>query len=277
VLRQTTRAGNTLSATIRSAWDTGRLATLTKNDPITATGAHICIIGHITADELRAELTQTDSANGFANRFLFQCVRRSKKLPFGGGDLDEAELTKLAQRIALAAGDARKLQAIDMSPSASEAWRVIYETLSEGHPGLLGAVTARAEAQCVRLAMLYALLDGNGQIDRPHLLAAIAVWERAEESARFIFGDAVGDAVADDILRALRGAADGLTRTDISGVLGRHHKAERIGVALELLQRRGLARSEKRETAGRSQEIWKSSEIAKEANYAKKGDGVSWV
>ena len=83
-LRAAQRQGSTLSATIREAWDSGNLRTLTKNDPITATGAHICIVGHITADELRAELTATDSANGFANRFLFVAVKRSKLLPFGG-------------------------------------------------------------------------------------------------------------------------------------------------------------------------------------------------
>jgi hypothetical protein len=89
VLRVVARHGNTLSSTTRTAWDTGTLATLTKNDPVTATDAHIAIIGHITIDEVRAELTQTDTANGFANRFLFVCVKRSKCLPFSGGDLPE--------------------------------------------------------------------------------------------------------------------------------------------------------------------------------------------
>ena len=35
----------------------------------------------------RAELTATDSANGFANRFLLMCVKRSKLLPVGGNPL----------------------------------------------------------------------------------------------------------------------------------------------------------------------------------------------
>ena len=83
-LRAAQRQGSTLSPTMREAWDSGNLRTLTKHDPVTATGAHICIIGHITADELRAELTATDTANGFANRFLFVAVKRSKVLPFGG-------------------------------------------------------------------------------------------------------------------------------------------------------------------------------------------------
>ena len=35
------RPGNTLSPTIRRAWDGGMLSTLTKNSPLKATGAHI--------------------------------------------------------------------------------------------------------------------------------------------------------------------------------------------------------------------------------------------
>ena len=258
VLRQTARAGNTLSATIRSAWDTGQLATLTKNDPVTATGTHISIVGHITMDELRAELTATDTANGFANRFLFMCVRRSKCLPLGGNGPPEAVAADLARRIALAADSARKLQAVGMTPAARETWTRIYPKLSEGTSGLLGAVTARGEAQCLRLALLYALLDGAENVDDVHLVAAIAVWERAEASAMHIFGSAIGDRLADAILRALRAAGQaGLSRTDIRNLLGRHGRAERIEAALELLSRHGLAYAEQHQTGGRAAEVWR--------------------
>jgi len=258
VLRQSARAGNTLSATIRSAWDTGRLATLTKNDPITATGAHIGIVGHITADELRAELTATDSANGFANRFLFMCVRRSNRLPFGGGALQEEVVSDLTQRIAQAATKARTLEMVGMTKSARKTWENVYGELSEGHGGLFGAVTARAEAQCLRLALAFALADSRDVLDRQHLLAAIAVWNRAEASARHIFGSALGNPVADDILRALRAKGDaGMTRTEIRDLFKRHESAERIGAALELLERRNLAeRSEQAAQGGRPAELW---------------------
>lgn len=78
------REGNTLSPTIRQAWDTGMLRSLTKNSPARATGAHISIIGHVTRDELRRQIAATELANGFVNRFLWLCVRRSKCLPEGG-------------------------------------------------------------------------------------------------------------------------------------------------------------------------------------------------
>lgn len=258
VLRQGARAGNTLSATIRAAWDTGSLATLTKNDPVKATGAHVCIIGHITATELRAELTATDTANGFANRFLFVCACRSKMLPFGGGALDESVLRALRERILRAVDHARRLRSVPMSRQAREVWARVYPKLSEGHLGMFGSITARGEAQCIRLALVYALMDESDEIDEPHLLAALALWERAEESARYIFGDALGDSVADDILRALRGAgAPGLTRTAIRDLFKRNQSGERIGAALELLERRGKARSSTQPgEAGRPSELW---------------------
>lgn len=260
VLRQASRAGNTLSATIRAAWDSGNLRTLTKHDPVTATGAHICIIGHITADELRAELTATDRANGFANRFIFMCAKRSKALAFGGAPLKQDKVHDFAIRIATAAAAARKLGPMEMTPAATEIWKSVYARLSEGYPGLYGGVTNRAEAQCLRLGILYALMDQSSEIDAPHLLAALAVWERSASSARFIFGDSLGDPVADSILGGMREAgAIGMNRTEISKLLGRHQPSERIGTALEMLQRRGLARRETRPTGGAPLEVWIAS------------------
>jgi hypothetical protein len=142
-----------------------------------------------------------------------------------------------------------------MNDAARRVWQEVYSALSAEQPGLLGAVTARAEAQTVRLALLYALLDGNDEIGEPHLRAAIAVWEYCEASAAHIFGNALGDPVADDILRALQ-QVDGMTRTAISNLFGRNRSAERIGAALALLAIRGRARMEARETAGRPTEMW---------------------
>lgn len=259
-LRAVQRQGNTLSSTVREAWDSGNLRTLTKNDPITATGAHICIIGHIVADELRSELTATDTANGFANRFLFVAARRSKLLPFGGGDTDESELQTPVARLRERAELARTRGRITMTPPARAIWQAVYPTLSEGGDGLHGSVTARAEAQCVRLALVYALLDGAAEIDAPHLTAALAVWTYCDATALHIFGASLGDRTADEILRRLQKAGDaGLTRTGIRDIFGRNLSAERIGAALDLLQRRGRAACQAVATGGRPGELWKAT------------------
>jgi Protein of unknown function (DUF3987) len=172
------RSGNTLSPNIRNAWDSYKLQSLTKNSPLSATDAHISIIGHITIDELRACLSRTDLANGFANRFLFALVRRSKKLPFGG-DVTDSEILCLGERLKAAIDSAKPVGRVQMTDAARTKWAQIYDELSEGKPGLLGAVLARAEAQTIRLALIYALLDRTDRIDVPHLEAALAVWEIA--------------------------------------------------------------------------------------------------
>jgi len=116
-LKVMSREGNTLSPVIREAWDSGTLRTLVKRDPLHAEDAHISIVGHITADELCRYLTATESANGFANRFLWSCSSRSKCLP-EGGNLSERELDALADLLRVHA--ARGLPLIHRVPGAGE-------------------------------------------------------------------------------------------------------------------------------------------------------------
>lgn len=69
VLKVATRDGATLSPVLREAWDGKVLRTLSKNNPATASGAHVSITAHITHEELVRGLDSTEIANGFANRF----------------------------------------------------------------------------------------------------------------------------------------------------------------------------------------------------------------
>jgi hypothetical protein len=252
------REGSILSRVIRDAWDCcERLATITKHSPTRATQPFISIVGHITADELRQALDHTSMANGYANRFLFACVKRSKFLPHGG-TLGAEIGSKLGARTLEALTAARSLERLTMTPAANQHWKDVYPTLSEGLPGLLGAITDRAEAQTIRLALVYALLDQAQRIDVVHIDAALALWNFCVASARYIFGDLVGDPVADTILRALRGAgANGLSRTDLINLFGRHLSANQIDAALVALLSVGKARrSNTKKTGGRPREMW---------------------
>lgn len=244
VLQVAERESNTLSAIIRQAWDTGNLRILTKKQTAGSTEAHISIIGHITKDELRRLLRDSAAANGFANRFLWVCSRRSKLLPEGGA-LHTVDFAPIIRRVHSAAEFARGVGMMSRDDQAREIWREVYPDLSAGKPGLLGAVTSRAEAQTMRLACLYALLDGSAVIRADHLMAALAVWQYCEDSARFIFGDALGDATADEILRELRNHAQGMTRNEIREHFHRNIPSAEIGRALGVLQEYGLARVER--------------------------------
>lgn len=255
-MRTMTREGNTLSVLIRQAWDGGKLATLTRNSPLKATDAHVSIIGHITKTELLKLLSEADAHNGFANRFLWLLVRRSKALPFGG-DWTDVNAAPLVRDLNAAIEYGRQPREIGWDAGARGLWAEVYEDLSEGKPGLFGATTSRGEAQTLRLAALYATLDSRQAIARPHVEAALALWRYAEASALWIFGNATGDAVADRIVSALEEKSEGLTRTDISGLFQRNTSADRIKGALDLLEHTGRIRCEKLATGGRPTERWR--------------------
>jgi hypothetical protein len=140
--------------------------------------------------------------------------------------MDHETLADLGKRIDAAVEHARDLRTVRMTDAARSIWAAIYAELSQGRPGLLGAVTARAEAQTLRVALVYALADCSAVIDQPHLLAALAVTKYAQESAAYVFGDSLGDPVADDLLGALWRAADaGLSRTAIRDHFGKNQRA----------------------------------------------------
>jgi uncharacterized protein DUF3987 len=252
------REGNILSRIVRDAWDCRPvLRTLTKNTPTRVSNGFISIVGHITIEELRQKLDHTSMANGYANRFLYGCVHRSKMLPFGGDALDAADLRTRTRN---ALETARNFERVNMTAAAMELWVAVYPQLSGEVLGLLGSLTARAEGQTIRLALIYALLDGADKIDRVHLEAALAVWAFSDASTRLIFGDVTGDTTADAILRELRSAgATGRTRTELHGLFGNNRRGGDIGRALDLLRQRGKARSTSTPPAGRRGrpiEIW---------------------
>src|SRR5262249_48740278 len=151
VLKVMERQGNTLSALVRQAWDTGRLRTLTKNTPAQATDAHISLIGHVTAEELRRYLRATEQANGFGNRILWVLVRRSQSLPEGGQFAAE-DLAELREHFQAALAFGKTVGEMHFDTAAREHWHAVYDELAAGRPGMAGAMTARAEAQTRRLA-----------------------------------------------------------------------------------------------------------------------------
>lgn len=167
VLKVLGREGNTLSAIIRQAWDSGTLRTLVKNCPLKASDTHISLISHVTKEELLRYLTTTEAANGFANRFLWLCVRRSKCLP-RGGQIQKVNLEPLLKRLGASICFGQSAGMVEPSEEAWKIWESVYPELSEGESGLLGGVTSRAEAQTMRLAMLYALLDCSYAIEADH-------------------------------------------------------------------------------------------------------------
>jgi hypothetical protein len=249
------RDGSILSHVLREMYDSGHLESNTRKSPMRIDGVHAALVGHITAEEYRAKLATLEIANGSANRLPPICVKRRQRLA-EGGSLSDSDLAGIAKRVNPALTFARQPRRMRRSDEARALWKSWYDAVPD-EGGLLGAMTARAEAHVLRLSMIYALLDCSETIEIVHLLAAIAFWDYAVASARYIFGRTLGDKIADRILDELRLVHPGWrTRDQLRDLFSRHEPADRLRVALESLERQGLAARTVVKTAGRPEERW---------------------
>jgi hypothetical protein len=266
------RDGSTLSPLMRQAWDGDRLAIRSRGaGVVTADQAHVSLLGHVTAEELRAKLVDTEVSNGYANRHLFCLVRRSKLLPSGGGS-DTATIERCGGKLQNALLAARKVGTVKRTGAAEDEWAALYYALAADEPGgLLGSIVARDAAQVLRLSLIYSLIDGKKDIDVQHVRAAAAVWAYCRESARIIFGDSLGNPIADRLLAAVRSAGEeGLTGNEVHQVLSGHATKAQVAVTREELERKGLVVTITEATGGRpivrtiaTQHASKASEASK--------------
>ena len=119
VLHRLRREGNSLSSVIRAAWDGEEvLRTMTRHAHLTATNAHISIVGQITNEELGKLLSETELLNGFANRFLWVATRGSATLHPDGGNPNRERLTRHQSGIADAVKFAQKVRQMRRMPKA---------------------------------------------------------------------------------------------------------------------------------------------------------------
>jgi len=259
VLKAACRELSTLSPTLRCAWDSRPLQLLTRTAPARATNAHIALIGHITATELRHHVNTIELTNGFLNRLLLIACRRTRLLPEGGNPQPLAG-TGLENLLKGTIEHARTAGELHLDEHARALWWDAYARLAEPHDDeLASALCARAEAHTIRLALLYALADGERQISHEHLQAALALWDYAARSAAWALQGATGDPLAEQIHAALTNNPNGLTRTQISDILAHNRPAHHIQRALQTLTQAGRATSTQIPTAGRPAELWTAS------------------
>jgi hypothetical protein len=246
------REGSILSAVIRDAWDGVPLQHVTRHDPLKVDRHHVSVVAHVTEDELQVRLTRTDAANGFANRFLFALVTRSKLLPHGG-DLDPFAHRRLGVATGKVLKVARGFGRLRRTPEANDLWERLYAALSIAPSGVAGQLTARAEAHLLRLSLLYALTDGCEAIDVQHLEAAWELYRYCHQSTVVLAGASQLD-VEQRLLDALRNAGDaGMTGTEQRDLFNRHVKGVRLHQARQRLEAAGLAVTSEVPTDGRPQ------------------------
>lgn len=242
VLKVANRQGSTLSELVREAWDGGRLQVRSRARRAVATGAHVALVGHVVADGLRRHLNDEDTVNGLANRWLFCAVGRAQVLPHGA-EVPATLIEGAGRDLGGLIHAARRRGRMDWTEGARGAWERFYRRCAKEDPGgMVGAITARAEPQVARLALLFALLDPHAEgIDVDHLAAAEAVWGHNVDTVRWVWGDRDGDPDAAKLLTAIRAhGPGGMTGTEQRDLFGKHKAGRDLERVRERLERRGV-------------------------------------
>jgi hypothetical protein len=255
LLAQGKRDGSTTSAIIRNAWDGEPLANRTRGrGKLVATDYHLGAIGHITAAELRAKLSDVDIFNGFLNRWLIVWSERTQLLPDGGNIPDDLH-AEHGRRLKANIAQARTVGRMERTEEARSLWHDVYHQLDADRPGgLLEEAIARSAAQCLRMQLVLAVCDGSRSITEDHVGAAYMAWTYCRASAGHVFGHSTGDKDADRLLGDLREAGEtGLTATDQRDLF--HRSPGRAQAARELLEGLGLAETVSVRTGGRPAQV----------------------
>jgi hypothetical protein len=135
-----------------------------------------------------------------------------------------------------------------MSNAAQSLWADVYPEITLDRPGTWGIVTARGEAQVLRLALTYASLDGADMIGQQHIEAGLALWRYAEQGAAMIFADHDVDPDGTRLLVALRTGP--MTRSEIADLFSRH-RGKQIDALLRRLVSEGKIEEATLPTRGR--------------------------
>ncbi|MGW7514626.1 DnaB-like helicase N-terminal domain-containing protein [Streptomyces sp. NPDC054796] len=245
------REGSSLPGVLRQAWDGDSLGSMVR-DSLKATDPHIAILGHITPEEFRAKMQDSEMAGGTYNRFLPVFCHRNLILP-GSRGASAQLVSNLAAGWRTVLDDAARVEHVRFSPAAWELYcEHVYPALSDDSAGgVIAQFTARAAPYVQRVAMVYALCDHTDTIAEDHMRAAWRLLDYARASAVHLLGNVTGDPKVNKLADAVRAAGpDGLSADQVRRLFKNTTRAERDRLAAELLDQPGYLRTQ-RPTKGR--------------------------
>jgi hypothetical protein len=117
-------------------------------------------------------------------------------------------------------------------------------------------MSARAEAQVLRIALIYAVLGGCNNVDLPHLRAALEVWRYCQDSVDYCFDGSIASTITDKIYAFLVTMPEGASLTQIFKLFHGHKKTEELQRAFDTLSTTGAVRREFRDTGKKKTEYW---------------------
>ncbi len=261
------REGSTLSAVIRDLWDGVTIAHTTVAGHKEVEDAHVSVLGHITAEELRERLRPVDYANGLANRFLTLAVHRRQMVAWTGPNSLDSICSAAAKKLGSSINSARVEKSYDLSDDAFDRWCEIYANAPS-----CSMLSARREPQLLRLALVYAVLDGSTTVEVCHLEAALAFWDYVVDSLAWAMPDAkrpAEPARTIEIRRLIEQAGTaGISCSDIGKFFSNHLDVKVRDAALAHLEKQGDVVKRIVKTSGRNSTRYVLASLATEAEEA---------
>lgn len=176
---------------LADAWDC--LPTLdlpTRNTPLRVTRPYISLVSASTPEWLEGSLSDREIMGGFANRFLFSVGEPKAPIPFPDPPDERLRNRIVAHLAAVRLAWQGREEAIPLSPTARGVWESFYLTW-KGYrwpDPLMAALLQRLPDQCLKIALLYAVLEESAVITDELLQVALEVGKYAVASAQSIFG-----------------------------------------------------------------------------------------
>lgn len=227
---------STLDVYLRAAFDGRALQHITAAKSLRVLPPYgVSILGNVTRETLRQNVTPDMARSGFANRFLWTPIRE-REVSVSGSDpwrfTRELDLELQVARdtwsgIRELAADK---PAIDLLNDYGRHLRSLL--------GLSGAMSARLHVIAARVALVHASIDRAASVDLSRVDRAIALTEYARAGLTWSFRDDVGDDDANVLYSAcLAAVPQGLSTRQAQAVIGR---SGRFMKARDLLIEAGL-------------------------------------
>ena len=193
---------------LTTAWDSGRLMNVVKDSKMECATPHVSICGHITPDELTDRVTSSHITSGFINRWTMALIRPTAVDDSLVSPEDIVGLDDAILRIRDGLNrfrDSGEHQFV-LSDEADKLRRETSVWVRENEePGAMAHLSVRFQSQMLKLAMVYAAVDGTTVISADHLRAGRAVTAYSLRCARAFWGGVFLDDLTDDFMSLWRG------------------------------------------------------------------------
>jgi len=159
----------------------------TRKAPLTLQKPFISILSSTTPEWLESSIQEEEVMGGFSNRFVYYTGYPKPANPFP--DSPDQDMWMVLADMIKSLHDT-EVRMIYMSDNAKRLWKSFYtDWRNQKFPGILGQIIERVPEQIFKMALLYAVTDGEVEISDVSMSAALAWGNYAIQSSSCVYGN----------------------------------------------------------------------------------------